>query len=98
MEKNIDCVAITDHNTGEWIDKLKNELEILKSDQTDWYRPLFLFPAVEISVIGDVHLLAIFSDDKDKSYIDGILGAVGIVPSRSIYDSVTNKALNEVIN
>jgi len=26
MEKNIDCVAITDHNSGAWVDELKNAL------------------------------------------------------------------------
>jgi predicted metal-dependent phosphoesterase TrpH len=27
MNAGIDCVAITDHNSGEWIDKLKTALE-----------------------------------------------------------------------
>ena len=98
MEAKIDCVAITDHNTGDWIDKLKDELENLIHDQPHWYRPLFLFPAVEISVVDGVHLLAIFGIDKTKSYIDGLLGAVGIMPGSNDHTAITKSPLNEVIN
>ena len=60
MEKGVDCVAITDHNSGEWIDKLKEKLEQICTDNPEWYRPLWLFPGVEISVHGGFHVLAIF--------------------------------------
>ncbi len=80
MDKEIDCVAITDHNSGEWIDDLKKELTKLEENKPNWYRPLYLFPGVEISVQGDVHILAILGRNKNKDDIDGLLGAVGYLP------------------
>lgn len=52
MEKQIDCVAVTDHNSGEWIDRLKDEYKVMKSEQPAGFRELYLFPGVEISVQG----------------------------------------------
>ncbi|MFN3359766.1 MAG: PHP domain-containing protein, partial [Pseudomonas sp.] len=65
MAAEIDCVAVTDHNTGEWIDKLKVAYAEMKREADagtppDGFRELHLFPGVEISVQGGFHLLAIF--------------------------------------
>lgn len=98
MEKEIDCVAITDHNSGGWIDLLKRTLEELDKDNPDWYRPLYLFPGVEISVQGDVHILAIFGCDKGKSHIDQLLGAVGYSDTNGKRDGVTSKSITDVVD
>ena len=98
MEKGIDCVAITDHNSGEWIDYLKQKLVELKENEPDWYRPLYLFPGVEISANGGVHILAIFGRDKDESHIDQLLGAVGYSGTKGKSDAVTDKSITEVID
>ena len=78
MEAGVHCVAITDHNSGSWIDILKETLEKLASSKRKpvWYRPLYLFPGVEITTNDEVHVLAIFGSDKSKSDIDGLLGKV----------------------
>lgn len=98
MEKGIDCVAITDHNSGDGVDKLKQELEKLKQNKPDWYRPLYLFPGVEISANSGVHILAIFGCNKDKGDIDQLLGAVGYRGEKDRSDAVTEKSVIEVIN
>ncbi len=101
MEKGIDCVAVTDHNGGEWIDKLKITLQTLSAggdDKPEWFRPLCLFPGVEISVHGGVHLLAIFGREKTKADIDSLLGAVDYVGGKGASKSETRKALSEVVN
>ena len=99
MEKEIDCVAVTDHNSGAWIDELKAKLEELEHEKPDWRHPLHLFPGVEISVSGGVHILAIFDPEKSKSDIDGLLGAVGYpaTPKDGSYEE-TNKSVAEVID
>ena len=102
MEKKIDCVAVTDHNSGEWIDRLKEkleELEQLEQEKPDWHRPLHLFPGVEISAAGGVHILAIFDPKKSKSDIDGLLGAVGYpaTPKDGSYKETKN-SVAEVID
>ena len=98
MEKEIDCVAITDHNSGEWIDKLKNELGVISTDPPEWYRQIYLFPGVEISVHGGVHLLAIFAPEKNASDIDNLVGAVGYQGTKGKSDGVTEKTLTDVVN
>jgi predicted metal-dependent phosphoesterase TrpH len=60
MAAEIDCVAVTDHNSGDWIDKLKFAYERMKQEAPLGFRELHLFPGVEISVQGGFHLLAIF--------------------------------------
>ncbi|MEN9480077.1 MAG: hypothetical protein RLZZ298_1472 [Pseudomonadota bacterium] len=82
MAAEIDCVAVTDHNTGEWIDRLKATYAAMKRDAEAGnvhagFRELHLFPGVEISVQGGVHLLAIFDQDASSTTIASVLGGVG---------------------
>ena len=77
MAAGIDCVAITDHNTGEWIDKLKAAYAEMKRLKPEEFHELHLFPGVEISVIGGIHLLAIFGPDATSATITSLLGGVG---------------------
>lgn len=98
MEKGIDCVAITDHNSGSWIDKLKDKLQELQTQRPQWYRPIHLFPGVEISTTEGVHVLAIFDPQKTTSDLDTFLGAVGYSGEKGKSDRATTKSLTDVIN
>lgn len=98
MEKGIDCVAVTDHNSGEWIDILKQELASLEQNKPDWYRPLVLFPGVEISVQGGVHILAILGQDRGQNNIDSLLGAVGYSGTKGNSDDVTTDSATKVVD
>ena len=98
MRAGIDCIAITDHNTGAWIDPVKKVLGELVSEKPDGFRPLSIFPGVEISVNGGVHLLAILECDKTTSDIDSLLGAVGFPSTKKgSSDAVTTKTFTEVV-
>ena len=77
MRAGIDCVAVTDHNSGAWVDPLKQELHNLSTGGHPEFRPLYIFPGVEITVQGNIHILAIFDCNKSTSDIDSLLGAVG---------------------
>ena len=96
MRAGIDCVAVTDHNSGLWIDRLKDALASLAESGPDGYRPLSLFPGVEISVHGGIHVLAILGGDKATSDVDSLLGAIGYTGTKGCSDSVTAKTLIEV--
>lgn len=102
MEAKLDCVAVTDHNTAEWIDLLKKENEALKSaeNKPEWYRDLTIFPGVEItsdSGSSRVHILAIFDPQKTTSGITAVLGSFGIMPDPVDYDGWgTEKSFNDV--
>jgi len=97
MRGGVDCVAVTDHNSGAWIDPLKAALEQLEADRPNGFWPLTLFPGLEISVHGGVHVLALLSPETNTSDLDSLLGAVGFAGTKGGSDAVTNKSLVEVV-
>ena len=97
MNVEIDCIAITDHNSGAWIDQLKAAYESMQQDDSTGFRELHLFPGVEISVNGGFHLLALFDMDKDTSYIDRLIGNVDYDGNKGDSDGVTRKSAVEVL-
>lgn len=97
MEAQIDCVAITDHNTGAWIDELETTLAGLEKERPEWFRPLHLFPGVEISVQGGIHVLAILSLGKKTSDVDMLLGAIGFDGTQGKTDGVTRSSFVDVV-
>ncbi len=98
MHSGIECIAITDHNSGAWIDLLKSALAELASEQPADFRPIYLFPGVEISVHGGIHLLAILGCDNNTSDIDSLLGAIGFTGTKGSSDAVTTKSFVEVVD
>ena len=81
MQAEVDCVAVTDHNTGNWIDTLRQQYETLRLERPEGFRELYLFPGVEITVDGGGHLLAIFDPSKPADEIVAFLGAAGLKPN-----------------
>ena len=76
MRAGVDCVAITDHNSGEWIDRLRTALAELEKDKHPEFQPLHLFPGVEITANGGTHILALFDPTTSSGEIAVLLGAV----------------------
>lgn len=97
MDAGVDCVAVTDHNSGDWIDVLNGAYEGMKAAGGESFRDLFLFPGVEISVNNGVHLLAIFDSAKTKADIDGLLGQVEYDGTKGDSDGCTRRSIIEVI-
>lgn len=88
----LEAIAITDHNTGEYIDKIK---EVAKGK-------VIIFPGVEISCVGGqsgIHIIGIFDVDKTTRDIESILAKLDIEPERyGKEDAITQKSVNDVIN
>lgn len=98
MAAEIDCVAVTDHNTGEWIDRLKKAYQDMEAAPPEGFRPLTLFPGVEISVHGGIHILAIFDPSATTYDIALLLGRVGYDGTPGDSDSVTRDGIADVLN
>ena len=96
MRAGVDCVAVTDHNTGAWIDQLKKALEELRTDSHSDYPMLHLFPGMEISVNGGIHVLAFFDPSKTTSDLDALRGAVEYRGTPGQSNGVTRKSFIEV--
>lgn len=70
IEKGLQCVAVTDHNSGQWIDKIK----IAAQD-----KDLFVFPGVEITCdTSKVHLLVLFETSKTSNDVNDFIIRCGI--------------------
>ena len=97
MEVQIDCVAVTDHNTSDWIDRLKNAYSQLVADQPTGFRPLCVFPGVELSVNGGFHLLAVFDRGATGRDVSDLIARVEYQGTPGRCDGVTRKSATEVV-
>lgn len=102
MIAEIDCVAVTDHNSGEWVDRLKAAYAEMKrladrGSPPAGFRELYLFPGVEISVQGGVHLLAIFGPSATSQSISDLLAKVDYAGTRGDSDGVTREGAAKVV-
>lgn len=97
MRKEIDCIAVTDHNTGAWIDDLKKAYEEMKENQLEGFRELYIFPGVEISVQGGVHLLAILDLNASTEDVTKLIGSCEYQGNSGDSNGVTSKSLEVVI-
>ncbi|MCP4679219.1 MAG: ABC transporter [Deltaproteobacteria bacterium] len=99
MKAGIDCVAVTDHNSGARIDELKTTVQQIREENHSDFRELKIFPGAEISVNGNVHVLAILDPDRKSSAdIDSLLGAVGFRGTKGSGDACTEHSLRDVIS
>jgi energy-coupling factor transporter ATP-binding protein EcfA2 len=102
MLAGLDAVAITDHNTGAWIDPLKSAYSAMKASADagsppDGFRELTLLPGVEISVQGGWHLLAIFGPEATTETVTRLLGLVDYGGQSGDSDGVTRTGAAEVV-
>ena len=97
MAAEIDCVAVTDHNSGEWVNPLKTAYAAMRANPPDGFRELFLFPGVEISVNGGFHLLAVFDGSATTGDIDTLLGKVDYSGTKGDSNGVTRRSPEDVI-
>lgn len=102
MAAELDAVVITDHNSGEWVDPLKAAYARMKAaaeggTPAQGFRELMLFPGVEISAQGGVHILAVLDPSASTSEVDKLLGSVEYDGTQGDSDGVTSKGLAEVL-
>lgn len=77
MHARVDIIAVTDHNTGIWIDQIKKTYNQMEQESCPDFRPLTIFPGVEITTEEGLHLLAIFDPQYGTEKIESLLGDIG---------------------
>jgi len=83
IEAGMQAIAITDHNTGEWIDAVKDAA--IESE-------LVVFPGVEITVQPGVHVVAIFPETCNGADVTDLLSALELRQNdRGNSDSLVTK-------
>ena len=102
MAAGLDSVAVTDHNSGAWIDGLKAAYGQMKQQADEGtpphgFRELTLFPGVEISVNAGFHLLAVFDPSATARTISDLLAAVRYQGTEGDSDGVTRASPADVV-
>lgn len=99
MRNRIDCVAVTDHNSGEWIDRLKSALATMaaSANPPNGYRPLTLFPGVEITANAGTHVLAVFDPSASSLDIVRLLTRVDYQGQYGESDVAANESVINVV-
>ncbi|MBC8506954.1 MAG: PHP domain-containing protein [Anaerolineales bacterium] len=69
IEQGLAGIAVTDHNTAEWVDQMKAAAQD---------SGLVVFPGVEISMSEGYHLAALFDPSVDQKHVENFLGAIKI--------------------
>lgn len=75
VKEGLDAIAITDHNSGLWVDDIKKMAK----------NRLVVFPGVEISATGGettIHIVALFDKEKSSKDIENLLGDLKIHPDK----------------
>jgi len=74
-KRELDAVALTDHNTGDWIDRIREAVEKNGS------RPV-LFPGVELTLQPGLHALILFDLKSSRDAVTAFLARCDIPVSR----------------
>lgn len=93
IAKGIECVAVTDHNSGDWIDRLKDAAEALRAEG----RSIYVFPGVEITANSNIHVLGIFDPSVTSADISAVIGASKFRGTKGDSDSVAEESAENVV-
>lgn len=93
IAKGIECVAVTDHNSGDWIDRLKDAAVNLRAEGYS----IFVFPGVEITANSNIHVLGIFDPRATSADISAVIGASKFRGTKGDSDSVAEESAENVI-
>jgi len=87
LSKGLDIIAITDHNSAEWVDVVRSAAKGAN---------LAVFPGVEITT-PLCHLLAIFDSETPKNVLDDLLSSVSISSDKRGREDAVSEDLESVL-
>jgi hypothetical protein len=93
IEKGLDGIAITDHNSAVWIDRMR---------EAAVGTPLVVFPGVEITATGGktggIHVIALFDPSKNASHVADLLSKLDLAPEdHGKETTVVNRTPDQVV-
>jgi len=96
-DNGLDCVVVTDHNSGHWVNDLNAALLQFCNQDVAW-QTFYIFPGVEISCSGGIHLIALLDTGKTSQDIAALVGACGYYGTLGDSDQVTDQSVEQVIS
>lgn len=103
MEAETDCIVVSDHPSCYGIDLLRQTYKQMKTIAEaelfpNGFRPLTLFPCIEISICDSVQISGIFDPEVTKSLLKEVLIKVGSpMESKGRTSVVSQKSIPEVL-
>lgn len=97
MDKELDCIVVTDHNTVGWVGKLREALDEMRSSGEESFREIVIFPGIEVSVVGNTHLLGIFDPAVEIDELNQIIGNFDFNNEKD-GERFAGKSLSEIMN
>lgn len=96
MRAGIDAIVITDHNCHTGVVEARSVLQQLKDTAHEDFRPLTIFPGVEITTEGGYHLLAVFDPSESEEAANGVIHNSGYGGTRGASTETTSKSFHDV--
>lgn len=91
----IDGIVITDHNSHAGIDAARQALTELREEYTDM-PPFAIFPGVEITATGGIHILGIFDPASDADIVNQTLTLCRYTGTRGASDQTANMTVSNI--
>lgn len=93
IAQGIECVAVTDHNTGEWVDRLKDAAYGLRTEG----HSIYVFPGIEVTANSNIHVLGIFDPTCTSADIHAVVGAAKFRGRKGDSDEVAEESAENII-
>lgn len=97
LDAEVDCVVVTDHNGGGSIDGLRAEFQRMQDSGETGGRQLIIFPGVEISSGGGLHILGILDPSQGDQEIGSLVGACGYRGAPGASEECSTKTPIEIV-
>lgn len=91
----VDGIVVTDHNSHEGIGPARQALEQLRADDPK-LRPFVIFPGVEVTATGGIHVLGIFDPNSDADIVNQALALCRYSGTRGESDATANMTVADV--
>lgn len=94
VEAGVDGAVISDHNTHEGIEPARRALAELQSEDPSFPK-LVLFPGVELTVAGGVHVLGIFDPETPAEIISDVIARCNYLGTRGASTQTANATVSD---
>ena len=91
----VDGIVITDHNSHAGIDAARQALEELRGEDSD-LPPFVIFPGVEITATGGIHLLGVFEPESDADVVNQALTLCRYTGTRGASNQTANMTVADI--
>jgi PHP family Zn ribbon phosphoesterase len=95
IQAGVSCVAVTDHNCGNWIDPLKLELDKMRDEGAPGASEFHVFPGAELTING-AHYLAVFDPSATTKTINDLLAVASYNNAQKNAEGYCNESVSQI--